>query len=119
MKDDSVLCPSAAPVENGDSEMTTEETWDQKGSEPNEAESKEAEPNEAEPGGDEGPVVEEIQQEIMMEEDEEVEVPTPKIAPAQPDAPKKEHVNVVFIGHVGECPRGRLWKPLQMSPQFC
>ena len=98
-------------MENGDSEMTPEETWDQKGTEPNEAE-----PGGG-PGGDEGPVVEEIQQEIMMEEDEEV--PTPKIAPAQPDAPKKEHVNVVFIGHVGECPRGCLLKPLQMSPQFC
>lgn len=34
-----------------------------------------------------------------MEEEEE-EMPMPKVAPALPDAPKKEHVNVVFIGHV-------------------
>uniref|UniRef100_A0A667YJ95 G1 to S phase transition 1, like n=1 Tax=Myripristis murdjan TaxID=586833 RepID=A0A667YJ95_9TELE len=82
----------AAPVENGDTEMTTEETWDQKGSEPNEAE-----PG----GGDRGPAmgatVEEAAPEMMEEEEE---VPMPKVAPAQPDAPKKEHVNVVFIGHV-------------------
>lgn len=37
----------------------------------------------------------------MMEEEEE-EMPTPKVASVLPDAPKKEHVNVVFIGHVGE-----------------
>uniref|UniRef100_A0A8C5B6V9 G1 to S phase transition 1 n=1 Tax=Gadus morhua TaxID=8049 RepID=A0A8C5B6V9_GADMO len=37
--------------------------------------------------------------EMMMEEEEE-ELPLPKVAPAQPNAPKKEHVNVVFIGHV-------------------
>lgn len=84
----------AAPVENGDTEMTTEETWDQKGSEPNEAE-----PG----GGDRGPAmgatVEEAAPEMMEEEEE---VPMPKVAPAQPDAPKKEHVNVVFIGHVGQ-----------------
>uniref|UniRef100_A0A667Y1Z8 G1 to S phase transition 1, like n=1 Tax=Myripristis murdjan TaxID=586833 RepID=A0A667Y1Z8_9TELE len=81
-----------SPVENGDTEMTTEETWDQKGSEPNEAE-----PG----GGDRGPAmgatVEEAAPEMMEEEEE---VPMPKVAPAQPDAPKKEHVNVVFIGHV-------------------
>uniref|UniRef100_A0A3B5KZH4 G1 to S phase transition 1 n=1 Tax=Xiphophorus couchianus TaxID=32473 RepID=A0A3B5KZH4_9TELE len=38
--------------------------------------------------------------EEMMEEEEE-EIPLPKVAPPLPDAPKKEHVNVVFIGHVG------------------
>uniref|UniRef100_A0A8C1FTM9 G1 to S phase transition 1, like n=1 Tax=Cyprinus carpio carpio TaxID=630221 RepID=A0A8C1FTM9_CYPCA len=74
--------PSAArtpPMENGDAEMAADDTWEQKGSEPSQAE--------AEPG-EEG-----------MEEEEEV-VPTPKVAPTQPNAPKKEHVNVVFIGHV-------------------
>uniref|UniRef100_A0A8C5GFI0 Tr-type G domain-containing protein n=1 Tax=Gouania willdenowi TaxID=441366 RepID=A0A8C5GFI0_GOUWI len=73
-----VVC--AAPVENGNTEadMTTEEeTWEQK----------------EEPGGVEG------DDEEMMEEEEE-ELPMPKVAAAPPDAPKKEHVNVVFIGHV-------------------
>uniref|UniRef100_A0A8C4GRQ4 G1 to S phase transition 1 n=1 Tax=Dicentrarchus labrax TaxID=13489 RepID=A0A8C4GRQ4_DICLA len=68
------------PVENGSTEadMTTEEeTWEQK----------------EEPGGGGG------EDEEMMEEEEE-EMPMPKVAPAPPDAPKKEHVNVVFIGHV-------------------
>uniref|UniRef100_W5MKW1 G1 to S phase transition 1, like n=1 Tax=Lepisosteus oculatus TaxID=7918 RepID=W5MKW1_LEPOC len=81
----------AAPVENGEADMTAEESWEQKG-----------EPSEAEPGGgpsgDGGPA-EEPPQEMMMEEEEEV--PTPKVVLAPPDAPKKEHVNVVFIGHVG------------------
>uniref|UniRef100_A0A8D3CXV9 G1 to S phase transition 1 n=1 Tax=Scophthalmus maximus TaxID=52904 RepID=A0A8D3CXV9_SCOMX len=44
--------------------------------------------------------VEEEEEEMMMMEEEEEEMPVPKIAPAPPDAPKKEHVNVVFIGHV-------------------
>ncbi|KAG5832212.1 hypothetical protein ANANG_G00288700 [Anguilla anguilla] len=82
--------PVAVPLENGEAEMSTEDTWEQKG----------GEPDEAEPGGgpegDGGPAPE--QQQEMMEEEEEV--PTPKVAPAPPDAPKKEHVNVVFIGHV-------------------
>lgn len=39
--------------------------------------------------------------EEMMEEEEE-EMPIPKVTSVPPDAPKKEHVNVVFIGHVGE-----------------
>lgn len=93
-----------APVENGSTEadMTTEEeTWEQK----------------EEPGGDEGGGGQESdpgsrgtyaeeggaarkEDEEMMEEEEE-EMPMPKVAPAPPDAPKKEHVNVVFIGHVG------------------
>lgn len=91
----------AAPLENGGTEadMTTEEeTWEQK----------------EEPGGDgggggqedpgaggaceEGAVRKEDEE--MMEEEEE-ELPVPKVAPAPPNAPKKEHVNVVFIGHVG------------------
>ncbi len=90
-----------APVENGSTEadMTTEEeTWEQK----------------EEPGGggggggqedlgsgeacEEGGATKEDEE--MMEEEEE-EMPVPKVAPAPPDAPKKEHVNVVFIGHVG------------------
>lgn len=90
------VCGCAAPVENGDTDMSTEEPWDQK----------EAEPNEEEPGGgDRGPAVaattEEAAPEMMMEEEEEVTVS--KVPPTQPDAPRKEHINVVFIGHVGQC----------------
>lgn len=81
-------------MENGDTEMTTEEPWDQK----------DAEPNEEEPGGgDEGsekPTTEETAPEMMEEEEE---MPVLKVPPTQPDAPKKEHINVVFIGHVGQC----------------
>lgn len=97
-----------APVENGSTEadMTTEEeTWEQK----------------EEPGGgggggggqeedlgsggacEEGAGKQKEDEEMMMEEEEE-ELPMPKVAPTLPDAPKKEHVNVVFIGHVGACP---------------
>uniref|UniRef100_A0A672H012 G1 to S phase transition 1 n=1 Tax=Salarias fasciatus TaxID=181472 RepID=A0A672H012_SALFA len=82
-----------APVENGGTEadMTTEEeTWEQK----------------EEPGGGEGGGGQEDlgmggscgEEEEGAEEEEEM--PMPKVAPAPPDAPKKEHVNVVFIGHV-------------------
>uniref|UniRef100_A0A8C7JNN0 G1 to S phase transition 1 n=1 Tax=Oncorhynchus kisutch TaxID=8019 RepID=A0A8C7JNN0_ONCKI len=79
---------------NGDSEMTTEETWDLKGVEPNEEE-----PGGG-PGGDGGPiVVEEILEEEVLEEEEDVPI-IPKVVALPPDAPKKEHVNVVFIGHV-------------------
>ncbi|XP_032357403.1 eukaryotic peptide chain release factor GTP-binding subunit ERF3A isoform X1 [Etheostoma spectabile] len=89
----------SAPVENGGTEadMTTEEeTWEQK-----------EEPGGGGGGGDEdlslGGACEEgaarNEDEEMMEEEEE-EMPMPKVAPALPDAPKKEHVNVVFIGHV-------------------
>lgn len=92
---DGVCSPadSAAPVENGDTEMSTEEPWDQK----------DAEPNEEEPGGgDQGPAgqadMEEAPSETMEEEEE---VLAPKVPPPQPDAPRKEHINVVFIGHVG------------------
>uniref|UniRef100_A0A8C9RF14 G1 to S phase transition 1 n=1 Tax=Scleropages formosus TaxID=113540 RepID=A0A8C9RF14_SCLFO len=78
-----------APVENGEADMNTEPSWEQK-----------EEPSETEPGG--GPYgdmgsAEDPQQEMMEEEEE---MPMPKVAPALPDAPKKEHVNVVFIGHV-------------------
>lgn len=91
------VCHFAAPVENGDTEMNTEEMWDQKG----------AEPNEEEPGGgssgDRGQAVTAKSEETAPEMvEEEEEVPVPKVQPAQPDAPKKEHVNVVFIGHVGQ-----------------
>uniref|UniRef100_A0A8C2BG27 G1 to S phase transition 1, like n=1 Tax=Cyprinus carpio TaxID=7962 RepID=A0A8C2BG27_CYPCA len=82
---------NSPPVENGDAEMAAGDTWEQKGSEPSQAE--------AEPGGDGGQAEEDSPQEEGMEEEEEV-VPTPKVVPTQPNAPKKEHVNVVFIGHV-------------------
>lgn len=91
---------TAAPVENGDAEAdmnAEEETWEQK----------------EEPGGggggqedaatgedDDAAATRKEDEEMMMEEEEE-EIPMPKVAPAPPDAPKKEHVNVVFIGHVG------------------
>lgn len=79
-----------AAVENGETDASAVETWEQKG-----------EPDEEEPGGgspaDTGCCGDEAQDE-MMEEDEEM--PTPKLPPPLPDAPKKEHVNVVFIGHV-------------------
>ncbi|XP_062330053.1 eukaryotic peptide chain release factor GTP-binding subunit ERF3A isoform X1 [Osmerus eperlanus] len=100
-----------SPVENGGTEtevmaeLVEEETWEQK------EESGDAEPGGGGGGGGGGGsqgAVEEIQgrgeeeeeeeEEEMMEEEEEM--PMPKVAPAQPDAPKKEHVNVVFIGHV-------------------
>uniref|UniRef100_A0A3B3INS7 G1 to S phase transition 1, like n=1 Tax=Oryzias latipes TaxID=8090 RepID=A0A3B3INS7_ORYLA len=81
---------SAAPVENGEADVTTEETWDEK-----EVETSEEEPG----GGDEGP--EEVPTDTPPETlEEEEEISVPKIPPIQPDAPKKEHVNVVFIGHV-------------------
>uniref|UniRef100_A0A8C1J519 G1 to S phase transition 1, like n=1 Tax=Cyprinus carpio TaxID=7962 RepID=A0A8C1J519_CYPCA len=86
---------TAPPMENGDAEMGADDTWEQKGSEPSQAE---AEPG-GSPGGDGGQAEEDSPQEEGMEEEEEV-VPTPKVAPTQPNAPKKEHVNVVFIGHV-------------------
>ncbi|XP_077131262.1 eukaryotic peptide chain release factor GTP-binding subunit ERF3A [Ranitomeya variabilis] len=76
-------------VENGETEMSPEESWDHKD-----------EPSEAEPGGGfsgDGGSSEEVTQEMMEEEEE---IPKPKTAVALPDAPKKEHVNVVFIGHV-------------------
>lgn len=95
------FCP-LAPVENGggtEADMMVEvETWEQK-----------EEPGEGEPGGGgalggEGGSSEEVQgkeEEEMMEEEEEEELPMLKVIPLPPDAPKKEHVNVVFIGHVG------------------
>lgn len=75
--------------------MSTEEPWDQK----------EAEPNEEEPGGvDRGPAVKATAEETAPETmEEEEEAPVPKVPPTQPDAPRKEHINVVFIGHVGQC----------------
>uniref|UniRef100_A0A671RQJ0 Pyridoxal-dependent decarboxylase domain-containing protein 1-like n=1 Tax=Sinocyclocheilus anshuiensis TaxID=1608454 RepID=A0A671RQJ0_9TELE len=93
--DESVPSNLSPPMENGDAEIATDDTWEQKGSEPSKAE---AEPG-GSPGGDGGQAEEDSPQEEGMEEEEEV-VPTPKVAPTQPNAPKKEHVNVVFIGHV-------------------
>ncbi|XP_014035139.1 eukaryotic peptide chain release factor GTP-binding subunit ERF3A [Salmo salar] len=92
---------TVAPVENGggtETDMAVEvETWEQK-----------EEPGEGEPGGGgalggEGGSSEEAQgrEEVeMMEEEEEEELPVLKVIPLPPNAPKKEHVNVVFIGHV-------------------
>lgn len=77
-------------MENGDTEAGSEESWEQK-----------AEPSEAEPGGDPagdgGPP---LAAPVEMEEEEEVS--SPKVAVVEPGAPRKEHVNVVFIGHVGK-----------------
>uniref|UniRef100_A0A8C3N2B3 Tr-type G domain-containing protein n=1 Tax=Geospiza parvula TaxID=87175 RepID=A0A8C3N2B3_GEOPR len=82
-------CEGSNFVENGETEMSPEESWDHK-----------EEPSEAElgggPAGDAGPSEESAQE--MMEEEEEI--PKPKSVVAPPGAPKKEHVNVVFIGHV-------------------
>ncbi|XP_029540886.1 eukaryotic peptide chain release factor GTP-binding subunit ERF3A isoform X1 [Oncorhynchus nerka] len=92
---------TVALVENGGgtgADMAVEvETWEQK-----------EEPGEGEPGGGgalggEGGSSEEAQgrEEVeMMEEEEEEELPVLKVIPLPPNAPKKEHVNVVFIGHV-------------------
>ncbi|KAM5319261.1 LOW QUALITY PROTEIN: eukaryotic peptide chain release factor GTP-binding subunit ERF3A-like [Glossophaga mutica] len=78
------------PVEeNGETEMSPEESWEH-----------EEEISEAEPGGGslgDGRPPEENAQEMMEEEEE---IPKPKSVVAPPGAPKKEHVNVVFIGHV-------------------
>ncbi|XP_044620032.1 eukaryotic peptide chain release factor GTP-binding subunit ERF3B [Equus asinus] len=79
---------SEALVENGEVEMVLEESWEY---------SKEV--SETEPGGsslgDSGPP-EEGGQEIM--EKEEIRKSKSVLVPS--GAPKKEHVNVVFIGHV-------------------
>ncbi|KFP97546.1 Eukaryotic peptide chain release factor GTP-binding subunit ERF3A, partial [Leptosomus discolor] len=79
---------SESVVENGETEMSPEESWDHK------EETSEAELGSG-PAGDAGP--EESAQEMMEEEEE---IPKPKSVVAPPGAPKKEHVNVVFIGHV-------------------
>ncbi|XP_072311696.1 eukaryotic peptide chain release factor GTP-binding subunit ERF3A isoform X1 [Eucyclogobius newberryi] len=84
------VADTAAPVENGGTEadMTTEEeTWEQK-----------EEPGGGGGGGGQGDAAGKEDEEMMEEEEEEM--PVPKVALAPPDAPKKEHVNVVFIGHV-------------------
>ncbi|NWS28164.1 ERF3A factor, partial [Polioptila caerulea] len=80
---------SESVVENGETEMSPEESWDHK-EEPSEGELG------GDPAGDAGPSEESAQE--MMEEEEEI--PKPKSVVAPPGAPKKEHVNVVFIGHV-------------------
>ncbi|XP_060992340.1 eukaryotic peptide chain release factor GTP-binding subunit ERF3B [Dama dama] len=75
-------------VENGEVEMVLEESWEHN-----------KEVSEAEPGGsslgDSGPP-EESGQEMM--EKEEIRKSKSVVVPS--GAPKKEHVNVVFIGHV-------------------
>uniref|UniRef100_A0A8C6IRI2 Tr-type G domain-containing protein n=5 Tax=Neoaves TaxID=3078114 RepID=A0A8C6IRI2_MELUD len=80
---------SESVVENGETEMSPEESWDHK------EETSEAELGSG-PTADAGPSEESAQE--MMEEEEEI--PKPKSVVAPPGAPKKEHVNVVFIGHV-------------------
>ncbi|XP_073070964.1 eukaryotic peptide chain release factor GTP-binding subunit ERF3A-like [Manis javanica] len=76
-------------VENGETEMSPEESWEHK------EEISEAEPVGGSLGGGRPP--EESAQELMEEEEE---IPKPKSVVTPPGAPKKEHVNVVFIGHV-------------------
>ncbi|KAL8175574.1 UNVERIFIED_CONTAM: Eukaryotic peptide chain release factor GTP-binding subunit ERF3A [Gekko kuhli] len=76
-------------VENGETEMSPEDSWDHK------EEALEPELGGG-PSGDAGSIEEGTQE--MMEEEEEI--PKPKSMVAPPGAPKKEHVNVVFIGHV-------------------
>ncbi|XP_036126755.1 eukaryotic peptide chain release factor GTP-binding subunit ERF3B isoform X2 [Molossus molossus] len=75
-------------VENGEVEMVLEESWEHN-----------KEVSEAEPGGcslgDSGPP-EESGQEMMEKE----EMRKSKFVVLPSGAPKKEHVNVVFIGHV-------------------
>ncbi|CAG04494.1 unnamed protein product, partial [Tetraodon nigroviridis] len=95
----------ALPVENGstDSDMAAEEeSWEQKeepggggGGDTGGGGSSSSEQENAASGMD----GQEKPDEEMMEEEEE-EIPMPKVASVPPDAPKKEHVNVVFIGHV-------------------
>ncbi|XP_008845828.1 eukaryotic peptide chain release factor GTP-binding subunit ERF3B [Nannospalax galili] len=74
-------------VENGEVDMVLEESWERK------------EVSESEPGGslgDSGPPEESGKE--MMEEKEEIRKSKSMVIPS--GAPKKEHVNVVFIGHV-------------------
>lgn len=95
------VCVFPAPVENGGTEadMTTEEeTWEQK-EEPGGGGGGGGQEEQGEGGASEEGAARKEDEEMMEEEEEEM--PVPKVAPAPPDAPKKEHVNVVFIGHVG------------------
>ncbi|XP_042521722.1 eukaryotic peptide chain release factor GTP-binding subunit ERF3B isoform X3 [Dipodomys spectabilis] len=98
-KDELIMCEgsnsavsmefSEPVVENGEVDMVLEESWEH---------SKEV--SEAEPGGcslgDSGPPEESGQE--MMEEKEEMRKSKSLVVPS--GASKKEHVNVVFIGHV-------------------
>ncbi|XP_057343006.1 uncharacterized protein LOC118928100 isoform X2 [Manis pentadactyla] len=77
------------PVENGETEMSPEESLEHK------EDISEAEPVGGSLGGGRPP--EESAQEMMEEEEE---IAKPKCVVATPGAPKKEHVNVVFMGHV-------------------
>ncbi|XP_077002608.1 eukaryotic peptide chain release factor GTP-binding subunit ERF3B [Tamandua tetradactyla] len=75
-------------VENGEMEVASEESWELE------------KVSEAKPGGgsmgDAGFPEENVQ--LMMEEKEEIRKPKSVVGPSC--VPKKEHVNVVFIGHV-------------------
>ena len=87
-------------MENGETDAGAEETWEEK-----------VKPDEEEPGG--GPQAESRDPDPESDEgqedlEEEEELPILKPPPPKPDAPKKEHVNVVFIGHVGEVSLGVL-----------
>lgn len=91
-----------APVENGSTESDMaieEETWEQR-EEPGGGGGGEDGGEEILASGSTGKEDAGKEDEEMMEEEEE-EVSVPKAAAAPSDAPKKEHVNVVFIGHVG------------------
>ncbi|XP_054612125.1 eukaryotic peptide chain release factor GTP-binding subunit ERF3A isoform X1 [Dunckerocampus dactyliophorus] len=96
------VAQTIAPVENGGSEadISTEEvTWEQNDREPGVGGGQE----DLGAAGDCQPYAEskdDDDEEMMMMEEEEEELPMPKVVPLTPDAPKKEHVNVVFIGHV-------------------
>lgn len=107
--------PLAAPLENGSTESdmaVEEETWEQREEPEGEGEGGGVEGG-GEGGGGGGDEIlasgstsqddgsKEEEEEEMMEEEEE-EVSLPKAAAVASDAPKKEHVNVVFIGHVGK-----------------
>lgn len=101
--------PLPAPVENGSTESdmaVEEETWEQREEPEGEGDGGGVEGGGG--GGDEvlasGSMSQDDaskEEEELMEEEEE-EVSLPKAAAIPSDAPKKEHVNVVFIGHVGK-----------------
>uniref|UniRef100_A0A2K5SB62 Tr-type G domain-containing protein n=1 Tax=Cebus imitator TaxID=2715852 RepID=A0A2K5SB62_CEBIM len=86
---DSTGASPSEPVENGETEMSPEESWEHK------EEISEAEPGSGSLGN--GRLPEESTHEMMEEEEE---TPKPKSVVGPPGAPKKVHVNVVFVGHV-------------------
>ncbi|XP_077358035.1 eukaryotic peptide chain release factor GTP-binding subunit ERF3A [Festucalex cinctus] len=94
------VAQTVAPMENGGSEAdmaADEETWEQNDEPGGGGGGGQVGPGAA---GDCQPYVDSQEDEEMIMEEEEEEMPVPKVAPSTPDAPKKEHVNVVFIGHV-------------------